>query len=420
MIMNLCTEPDLLKIMLVLNNFLTVAKVLLPLIIIVMTSFDVFKVIMAGEANTLKSQLGKFGNRLLAAVIVFFIPTVINVVFGFVDTNVVTFVNCYTNVTREDVASAYIAKSELTLTEAEQTLDYLDYDIAKNYISGIENESIRAQYENRLEILSKSIKDRKKNVNIITYEESKNTSVTGSGSLNVVGAYSSLGNGKAQPGIEQKSEPDPSAALNYWSSYVNSKNFTYPKDPTTGLPLGAWPTNYSSISTQLTNYKTYNNGSLIIPTTPENGTYNFVYSHNGIDIMATMGTPVYSPVSGTLMYSEWGHTKNKGGDETAYTVSVKLDKPFTANGKTIGVVFLTHMCGIRYRCTTSTCNNQKIKMGELVGFTGNAVGTSESIGWAPHLHMTLYPTGDYDAGLITESIELLYGLSSGMSIKAGG
>ena len=73
---------------------------------------------------------------------------------------------------------------------------------------------------------------------------------------------------------------------------------------------------------QLTGYKTYQNGKIILPKTP---------------------------VNGTLDYSEWGHTSNKSGNETSYTVSIKMDDYITIDGKSVNRIFLTHMSGIRYR-----------------------------------------------------------------------
>ena len=183
--------------------------------------------------------------------------------------------------------------------------------------------------------------------------------------------------------------------------------------------MGAWPKDISSIKMQLTDYKTYQNGKVIIPTTPADGQYKAGYEHNGIDITAYFGTPVYSPVNGVIEYSEWGHTRNKSGNETSYTVTIKMDGYITIDGKRVNKFFMTHMSGIRYRCSYGC--NKRVKMGELIGFTGTASGsTCGSSTWAPHLHITVYPDNNYSGGLTTVQTEKIYGLKSGMSIKAGG
>lgn len=229
------------------------------------------------------------------------------------------------------------------------------------------------------------------------------TSMNGAGSSSTIREGQVLGD-----------EPDPSLAIKYWSDYLSVDDFIFPKDESSGLSLGAWPKNHENIPKQLSNYKEYN--GFIWPTTPIDDTYTFVYEHNGIDIMANVGTPVYSPVSGTLDYSEWGHTVNKGSDETAYTVSINLDTPISFGGVNIQKVFLTHLCGIRYRC--SSCN-QTIQKGELIGYTGNAAGDAASVGWAPHLHMTLYDGSNYDNGVYTTNIQKLYNITPKTVRRAG-
>ena len=61
----------------------------------------------------------------------------------------------------------------------------------------------------------------------------------------------------------------------------------------------------------------------------------------------------------------------------------------------------------------------KVKKGELLGFVGNAAGSANSVGWAPHVHMTLYNSSSYNTGLSTSSIEKLYNIKSNTNRKAG-
>lgn len=242
-----------------------------------------------------------------------------------------------------------------------------------------------------------------------------NFSVTGSGTLGFNQSYTN-GTATANSIFVHNSEPDPSMAINYWS-YIDSKDFVYPKDDATGKSLGAWPKNYKDIPAQLDNPRTYQK-HFIWPVTPTGGTYSYVYEHLGIDIMAKFGTPIYSPVDAILVYSTWGNTVNTGSDETAYSVTLKLEKPVKFAGVSIGHIFMTHMSGIRYRCEWGQCN-KKVKKGELLGFVGNAAGSASSGGWAPHLHMTYYPYDNYGGGLYTANMEKLYNIKSGTKRNAG-
>ena len=252
------------------------------------------------------------------------------------------------------------------------------------------------------------------------YAYSNTKAFSGSGTLSYTQSYTS-GNATASVGFNY-SEPDPSVAINLWKDKLNTNNFVYPKDSVTGKSLGAWPKNYKNYPAQLNNPRTYT-GGYMWPITTTDGPYKFGYDHNGIDIAVKFGTPVYSPVSGTLVYSEWGHTVNRGTDETSYSITIRADS-VNYRGKQIGEVFLTHLSGIRYRCAENKCN-RSVKQGELLGFSGTAAGNTINSGyargkkWASHLHMSLSPANNYNAGLHTEEIEDFYKIESGDYRDAG-
>lgn len=242
--------------------------------------------------------------------------------------------------------------------------------------------------------------------------------VSGSGKLSYSKTNKKLCKGSITPGVYQSSEPCPNQAILYWKKYLKQSDFVFPLDDKTGLPLGAWPKNYAKYPSQLTNYKTYHK-YYIWPITPVNNTYTTVYNHRSMDIMATFGTPVYSPVDGTLLDSEWGGTINRGSDETAYSITIKPNNVVKYGGTSINEIFFTHMSGIRYRCSWGKCN-RKIKKGELLGFSGNAAGSSTSVGWAPHLHLTYYNSSSYDGtALWTPTVEKFYNIKNNTKRKVG-
>jgi murein DD-endopeptidase MepM/ murein hydrolase activator NlpD len=418
MVLSVCSNPDLLSVMLLVNQIINLLKILVPIGLIIFSSIDLLKSVIATDQEGIAKKKAAIPKRALAAIIIFLIPSVIDLVM-IVANDTFEYNSCFTNATKETIKTAYLNRADNAVAKAESTLNKIDYDNASLIVFKLEDSVVKTNYKARLAIVLKTIQEREKNKAIVS--KKKSSSVTGNGKLSVVGSYSSSGNGVCKKGVALSSEPDPSAAINCWS-YVSSSNFVYPKDPKTGLPLGAWPKNYASIPTKITGYNTYA-GTFIFPITPTSSNYHFVYQHTGIDFMANFGTPIYSPADGTLMYSEWGHTKNKGGDETAYTVSVKLSKAVTVQGVSVDIVFLTHMSGIIYRCSSTSNCNRTVKKGELLGFSGNAAGTSTSIGWAPHLHMTLYGSAGYDNGLITTKIEAMYGIPaycSSYKIQVGG
>ena len=421
-ILGICQNGDVLSAFRIVNMVILIIKIVVPILLILTGMITLMNTIKVGNEDLLAKAKKQLVSNCIAAIVVFLVPTLVNVI---VKTNGVEngYKACLTSATEEGITYAYITTADTLVAKAEETKMYNDYYAAVNALSKIKDETLRNDYNGRLNILYEDIKakmDAENDKEKPTGDGSNGGNVSGNGILDVPGNSSSNGNSACKASSCNSTEPDPSAALNCWPNYINVSNFTFPKDDSTGKPLGAWPSNTSSIPVQLTGYKTYQNGKVILPTTPANGKYSYVYEHNGIDIMAAFGTPVYSPVDGTMDYSEWGHTVNKSGNETSYTVSIKMDGYITIDGKSVNRFFLTHMSGIRYRCNSSNCS-RRVKMGELIGFTGNASGsTCGASGWAPHLHMTVYPDNNYAGGLTTAQTEKIYGLTSGMSIKAGG
>lgn len=413
--MRICEDPDILNILYIFKTLLNLVTIISIVILIIMIILDIIKMISAGEVDTKKG--GKsIAKRVIATFIIFLIPSLVSLVLNFTG-QTLNYGSCMDNANREfiSVANANKAEEYLRLAENNLTLDAL-YK-AQKYIDKIADGNFKKQLEARLAVVRQYIEDRIEEKKEPDYVAPDPSSPTYDG-------YGATGNCAPNSAITVlENEPSPDCAINYWSKYVDASKFIYPTS--NGKKLGAWPSNHASIPTQISVSKTYQNGKLIWPVTPENGKYHFVYSHNGIDIMAPIGTPIYSPVNGTLMYSEWGHTKNKGSDETAYTVSIAMNSPLTYNGKQYDKIFLTHMSGIINRCSNTSECNKKVRQGELIGFVGNAAGSASSGGYAPHLHMSIYPGSTYSAGIITSGIQTLYGLNCGsgckdISIKAGG
>lgn len=61
-----------------------IVKLLIPIIIIVKASMSFVSVVTNGKPDELKKKASKLVNALIAGILIFFIPTIVNVVFGFI------------------------------------------------------------------------------------------------------------------------------------------------------------------------------------------------------------------------------------------------------------------------------------------------------------------------------------------------
>lgn len=411
--MKICENPDILNIVYIFKIILNIAVVVAIVAVIIMIMLDVIKIITSADADN-KNSKKNITKRLGAMVIILLVPSIISFVLSLV-TQTAEYGNCIENANQDYIAIAYANWASEYVQKAEETKSYNDLSFAIRYTSKVKDESLKAELTRRIEAVQKYLDELNKG-------PSGGQIIGGSTSSPTIDGYFTTGNCQPSSSIKVLTEePDPSCAINYLANQgkINKDDYVYPKDKN-GKSLGAWPSNYSSIPTTIKIENKYAKDYFIWPVTPTNGVYNRGYDHVGIDIAAPMGTPIYSPVDGKLVYSHWGNTVNKGSDETAYSVRITLDTMFLHDDVLVTDVFLTHLSGIVYRCSNVNECNRKIKKGELIGFVGTAAGTATSSGFAPHLHMSIYNFKNYDAGLTTEQIDGLYGMYNGKSIKAGG
>ena len=76
---NFCDDAQ--ETMRFLGYLILFIKILIPFVIIFMGSFDMFKTVTTGKEDDMKKQFGILMKRMLAGMIIFFIPTFLNLTF---------------------------------------------------------------------------------------------------------------------------------------------------------------------------------------------------------------------------------------------------------------------------------------------------------------------------------------------------
>lgn len=93
--------------------------------------------------------------------------------------------------------------------------------------------------------------------------------------------------------------------------------------------------------------------------------------HNGIDLAASIGTPVYATDSGTVVAEGWGSGDSWMGSIAGIFVRIRHSWGYSA-----------------YAHLSSTIVNvgQKVNRGQLIGYSG-----ATGVGTGPHLHFETFP-----------------------------
>ena len=332
-----------------------VAKIIVPLIIIIFGVIELSKCVASGKDDDIKSAFTKLVKKLIIGLIIFFVPTITKLVFGVIteaaqaleDAN--KCILCLTSPFGDECKNA-IEAGEQHRRERNQQLYDKDYNFSGD-------KSRVVDYSGELSGGNPS--DPGTTTTPGTPSDDKDTSCTEEYKNSVV-----------------TSEPNPLRVIACYSDKYDIKNFVDKGN------LGAWPSNYASIPTNIGSC-----GSQLL--FPVNGNYGIQsseggYNHEGIDVGWILGTPVYAPAAGTAEFA-WGEASfNNHGGESNYSVSIFLSSPktITVDGKkfTITAFWIGHMLGVVSR-TSKTVNQ-----GDLIGYRGTAHVSDGVVSEGSHIH----------------------------------
>ena len=148
MIASICSEPTILKVMKYVNIFISIIRIVIPIILIFVASFKYISVIKTGDEDNLNKVNKTVITNAIAAVVIFLIPNLVSLIvkISFSEND---YKNCL-NVSDETITNAYISKTERLVLKAEKTLNINDYNNAYVYLKNVKNEEKRKAYEDRL------------------------------------------------------------------------------------------------------------------------------------------------------------------------------------------------------------------------------------------------------------------------------
>ena len=193
MILSICSVPEVLEVMRIINMVILIIKIAVPILLILTGMITLMNTINVGNEDLLVKAKKQLVNNCIAAIVIFLIPTLVNVIVKVSDTN-----NQYRDCLYADteiINETYSNKAETLVSIAESSKTYNDYYAAKDAVTKIKDGNERASLEERLENLYKTIKDNIDNNNIENTNGGSTTSNTGN-NLNIsAGSYEYTGVG---------------------------------------------------------------------------------------------------------------------------------------------------------------------------------------------------------------------------------
>lgn len=174
--LNKCPEEfEILQVIYFAKLIFQVIFTLLPIGLIVYITIDLFKNVASNNEKEQSKNNSLIIKRIIYAVLIFFVPTIVNLVNGLLGNlgvEYATYLNC---ANKNDIQQVILTKAENLVEQATSTLDSTDYEQAKDVVSKIKDDKIRTEYENKLNLIEEDVTNSDENSNTPEDDKPGNT-----------------------------------------------------------------------------------------------------------------------------------------------------------------------------------------------------------------------------------------------------
>ena len=154
MILNICDNGDVLSVMRIVNITVLIIKIAIPIILILSLSINYLKAVYTSDNDALVKANKQAVNKMIAAILIFFIPTFVNVLVK-LGSSENGYSNCLTNATEEKISEAYVNQAQNTVDYAKNNKTRGNYSIAKSYVSTLKDKDEKERLNKELDAILK-------------------------------------------------------------------------------------------------------------------------------------------------------------------------------------------------------------------------------------------------------------------------
>ncbi len=156
MIASICSEPKVLEVMRIVNIFISIIRIVVPILLIFVLVFKLISAVTSNDNDSLAKVKKTAIPNIVAAVIIFILPTLINLIVKITFPNN-DYINCLKVTTTKEIQNIYLERIEALVSKAEETFNINDYNNAMLYLSNIKDEEKKKEYKERLKIVKEKI-----------------------------------------------------------------------------------------------------------------------------------------------------------------------------------------------------------------------------------------------------------------------
>ena len=174
MILSLCSDANVLKILRYIKIIINTIFIIVPILLLITASISYLKAISNSDKDGIAKTNKAMISKCIAAVIIFFIPLITKMIVKLASTDENDYISCIENATPEGISNAYVKNANDTVKKVKTSYDINDYNKAKDTIGNIDDELEKRALAKELED-AKVIIDLKQNINDLktNYSEEK-------------------------------------------------------------------------------------------------------------------------------------------------------------------------------------------------------------------------------------------------------
>lgn len=333
-ILSICDNGDVLSVIRIVKIVITIIKIVVPIILILSLMIDYTKAVADNNSDALAKINRTAVSKVVAAILVFYIPTFVTLIANISSYNKNNYLNCLANATPEKIAQAHENFAQKYLDIAKKELTDGSYLNAQTQVNKLKNEDSKNRLLKELEEVKKALDEKKRK------EEEERKS-------------------------HLKSETG-------WWFPVGSANTT-PKNGklfATGSPVGTTLTAFFAGNDSV--HKGLGGG------------------HGAIDIGVGRGTYVIASRSGTVL----NPTAGQRIDYPDQAIKPDSNGKYNCNGLNANYVIIDHGDGTTaeyfhlYKNTITVRAGEHVEQGQVIGQVG-----SSGCSTGPHLHFKVRVNG---------------------------
>ena len=159
----ICESTGILKVLLFIKQISNIVFTIIPIGLIILIVIDFYKNVISKNTDETKKILSKVIKRIIYCIILFLVPTIINLTIDLIETTGINipYTSCWKNASPSNLKKLEIDQAKKFLSKAETSPNDKNLLNAQNAVSQITDDKQRKIYEKKVEEVSKKVKEQK-------------------------------------------------------------------------------------------------------------------------------------------------------------------------------------------------------------------------------------------------------------------